>query len=154
MKKIGYAIAIMCFTISCTQETKILKLEKHSGNGTYDREEDSTKIFYYQSALVSNVPENQDQIKSKLFDFHKKSLDTIFLKKDVVSFRTTFYLKNFTTSYFIDNDDDPGGFSSEILSDYYEKYGIAEIQSSRQKESSKIKNEITFANSDKVILIE
>lgn len=144
----------MCFLISCMQEIEILKLQNHYGSGAYTAGDDVGKTFYYQSALVSSVSQNQNQIKLKLFDFHKRSLDTIFSNKDVVSFRTTFYLKNFTTSYFIDNDDDPGGFSSEILSDYYEKYGIAEIYSSRQKNSSKIKNEITFANIDKVILIE
>ena len=60
MKKFGYAIIIMFSAMSCTQETKISKLEKHYGHGIYDRRVDSAKVFYYQSALVSNIPKNQD----------------------------------------------------------------------------------------------
>ena len=96
--------------LSCNQETSILKLKKHSGVGIYERGKDSAKIFYYQSALVSNLPDNQNQIKSKLFDFHKKSIDSIFSNKEVVNFSTDFYLKNHKTSYFIDEGDDPGFF--------------------------------------------
>ncbi len=153
MRKIVFAIVIFCFTItSCNQKTEILKLNKHSGKGIYDRGEDSAKTFFYQSAIVDNIPENQNQVKSILFEFHKKRIDSIFLNKEVIDFNTIFYLKNSKTSYFIDNADDPGGFSSEILNDYFEKYGVAEIRSFRKINTKIIKHEIVFANSNNKII--
>lgn len=151
LKSLSFLLLFLLL-ISCNQKTEILKLNKHSGKGIYDRGEDSTKVFYYQSALVSNVPNNQDQIELILFEFHKKNIDSIFSNKEVVDFSTNFYLKNNKTSYFTDNEDDPGGFSSEILSDYFEKYGIAEIRSSRKMNSKTIKHEIVFANSNKKVI--
>ena len=64
MKKIILLTILICLLVlSCNQETSILKLKKNSGIGIYNRGKDSAKIFYYQSALVSNLPENQNQIK-------------------------------------------------------------------------------------------
>ena len=52
--------------MSCTKEIKTFKLEKYFDSGIYNRdnaEDIKGKVFYYQSALVSNIPKNQDQIK-------------------------------------------------------------------------------------------
>lgn len=149
MRKIAVALVAICLMVSaCDRETQFFRLDKHSGQGKYDRGEDASKVFHYQAALVSNIPKNQGQATAMLFEFHKKSIESVFSSREVTDFSTTFYQKNRTTSYFIENADDPGGFSSEILRDYFEKYGVAEIRSNRKSNSKIIQHEIVFTNGD------
>lgn len=157
MKKIIYTLLILSIFVSCNNETNIIRLKIHCGSGKYkddNSNEIKGKIYFYESALVANLPCSKEQIISKLLEYHKKKLAEVFANNQVVNLSTTFYNKNTTTSYFITNDDDPGGFSSEILTDYYKKYGIAEINSTRQKNTTTLRHEITFANSDKSEVIK
>lgn len=136
--------------MSCKNKIEFIALKKQRETGIYDRDNElKNKKYLYESVLVADFPENQKEIKSLLLDYHKKSIDSVFIDQDYSTFSTTFYIKNTTTSYFIENADDPGGFSSEILIDYYDEYGIAEVVTNRVNNTNELKTKITFANKSK-----
>lgn len=133
--------------VSCESKTTFTHLPKHSSTGIFNREgAHKRKKYVYQSILVNNLPKDKKELERLLASYHSKSRDSIFSDPDVSAFLTWFYHKNYSTSYFIDKADDPGGFSSEILSDYYEKFGIAEIETKRIGETNELKTEVIFAN--------
>lgn len=134
--------------ISCDSKTTFTHLPKHSSTGIFDR--DGTcegKKYVYQSVLVNTPPKDKEDLEKLLSSYHLKNRDSIFSDPEVNTFLTWFYQKNYTTSYFIDKADDPGGFSSEILTDYYEKFGIATIETKRIGETNELRTEVTFTNS-------
>lgn len=69
--------------------------------------------------------------------YKNNNFNDISIDHDLYSISIIFYLKNNSTSYFIDNADDPGGFSSEILQDNYQKDGLGEIRMERCKNDKK-----------------
>lgn len=135
--------------ISCDSKTTFTRLPKHSNTGIYSRngyETHKGKKYVYQSVLVNNPVKDKKELEQLLASYHLKSRDSIFSDPEMSTFQTLFYHKNYTTSYFINKADDPGGFSSEILSDYYERYGIATIETKRIGETNELKTEVTLAN--------
>lgn len=135
---------------SCDNKTTFTNLPKHTNTGIYSRDGYETrkgKKFAYQSVLVNNPAKDKEELEKLLTSYHLKNRDSIFSDPEMSTFLTWFYHKNYTTSYFINKADDPGGFSSEILSDYYEKFGIATIETKRIGETNELKTEVTFTNS-------
>lgn len=134
--------------ISCDSKTTFTHLPKHSSTGIFDRDgAHKGKKYVYQSVLVDNPPKDKVELEKLLTSYHLENRDSIFSDREMSTFLTLFYQKNYTTSYFINKADDPGGFSSEILSDYYEKFGIATIETKRIIEANELKTEITFRGS-------
>lgn len=149
MRKI-LILLIIITALSCEKETTFTKLPKHSETGKYDRDDERKgKKYVYQSVLVNNPPRDEKTLEKMLYSYHQKNKDSIFLDIEVITFYTYFYLRNSRTSYFIDNADDPGGFSSEILSDYYKKYGIAEINTKRIENTKRLKTELLLQAGNK-----
>ncbi|WP_417873777.1 hypothetical protein [Xanthomarina gelatinilytica] len=143
-------LSLFVFTaiISCESKTTFTHLPKHSSMGIYDRDgEHKGKKYVYRSVLVDNPPKDKAELEKLLSSYHLENRDSIFSDPEMSTFLTWFYQKNYTTSYFISKADDPGGFSSEILSDYYEKFGIAEIVTKRIGKTNELKTEVTFTNS-------
>ena len=139
-------LLVITTVVSCENGTTFTKLPKHTGTGKYDRDDERKgKKYVYQSVLVNNPSGDKKRLEKQMFSYHFKNRDSIFSDIEVITFSTFFYLKNNRTSYFIDNADDPGGFSSEILFDYYKQYGIAEIETKRIGNTGELKTEITFA---------
>lgn len=131
--------------ISCNNQEMFIKLKNHSGIGTFSRGENEGENFYYQSIIVKSSSDDIESIKNELLDYHSKSIGFIFQEESTIQFSSTFYKENNKTSYFITNNDDPGGISSEILTDYYDKYGLAEVVTKRIKNSKEYTTEISFA---------
>lgn len=133
--------------ISCDSKTTFTHLPKHSSTGIFNRDgAHKGKKYVYQSVLVNNPPKDKEDLEKLLASYHLKNRDSIFSDPEMNTFLTWFYQKNYTTSYFINKADDPGGFSSEILSDYYEKFGIATIETIRIGETNELKTKVIFAN--------
>lgn len=133
--------------MSCKKEIAFIALKKHVETGVYDRDDERKgKKYVYQSTIVVDFPEKKEELEPLLLSYHKKSIDSIFQDEKVINFLTTFYVKNNKTSYFIENADDPGGFSSEILIDYYKEFGIAEIKTRRLSNSKELQTEVSFVN--------
>ncbi|MDR7211461.1 hypothetical protein [Flavobacterium piscis] len=140
-------IILSFFMVSCKNGIKFTALNKQRETGVHDRDDERKgKKYYYQSVLVSNLPAENKTLKSLLLNYHEKNIDSVFQDKKVITFSTTFYIENSKTSYFIKNPEDPGGFSSEILIDYYDEFGIAEIITKRIGNASQLKTEITFTD--------
>lgn len=140
-------LVIIFTTMSCKKEITFIALKKHVETGVYDRDDERKgKKYVYQSAIVVDFPEKKEELEPLLLNYHNKSIDSIFQDEKVINFLTTFYVKNNKTSYFIENADDPGGFSSEILIDYYEEFGIAEIKTKRLSNSKELETEVSFVN--------
>ncbi len=119
----------------------------HKETGIYDRnDERKGKKYTYQSVLVNNLPADKKILEELLLSYHSKNNDFIFSDTEVITLSTFYYFKNSKTSYFIDAADDPGGFSSEILFDYYKQYGIAEVVTKRIDSTGELKTEINLAH--------
>ena len=134
MKKIFFLIIICIHLISCQkEETKFIPLKKHSGESFFDRGNYKGKRFAYKSILVDNPPVQNNEIIKMFAKYGNENLNDFNKKADIYSITLFFYLNNNSTSYFIDNADDSGGFSSEVLNDYYQEFGIGEITFDRCK---------------------
>ncbi|MFI0430153.1 hypothetical protein [Mariniflexile sp. HMF6888] len=141
-------LLIFMVIVSCESKTTFTKLPKHTETGMYDRDDERKgKKYVYQSVLVNNPTSYKKSLEKQLFSYHLKSRDSIFSDSEVITFSTLFYIENHKTSYFINHADDSGGFSSEVLLNYYKQYGIAEIETKQIDNSSELKTEIIFANS-------
>ena len=95
----------------CNNKTEFILLPYHS---------DTTRMTY--NYLVSNPPKDLDSLDRLLVAFFVQKQIKYNLKDTTLSTRISYIAfteKNSTTSYFIDNADDPGGWSSEELSDYF-----------------------------------
>jgi len=138
-------IIISFLMMSCENQEMFVTLTKHSGTGVFSRGEDEGKGFYYQSILVAAISKDKASMKNEMLAFHSKKADSVFSDEKIIQFSSTFYDNNSKTAYFIENGDDPGGFSSEILTDYYQEYGVAEIVTKRINNSKKFTTEISFA---------
>lgn len=136
---------------SCKKKVEFVVLPNHCGKSNYSSEEYNNKTFVYQSILVKNFSKKDSKI---LFRYHKNKIDSIFKDKNTITYFTTFYQDNSSISYFLNHKDDPGGFSSEILSDYYKEYGIAEIETSRIGNSNKLINKISYPNKNESEIIK
>ena len=86
----------------CNNKTEFILLPYHS---------DTTRMTY--NYLVSNPPKDLDSLDRLLVAFTAKQLKL----KPIDDIQ--FCIKNSATSYFISNADDPGGWSSEELSNYF-----------------------------------
>ena len=140
-------LVVITTSVSCESRTIFTKLPRHTEMGRYDRDDERKgKKYIYQSVLVNNSSRDKKSLEKQMFSYHLKNMDSVFSDIEVITLSTFFYLKNNRTSYFINNADDPGGFSSEILFEYYKHYGIAEIGTKRISNTGELKTEITFAN--------
>lgn len=137
-------IIISFLLMSCENQEIFVNLKNHSGIGVFSRGEDEGKSFYYQSILVTDDSKDKTSLKAELLAYHSKKSNSIFLDNKIIQFSSTFYESNSKTVYFIEKGDDPGGFSSEILTDYYDEFGIAEVVTKRVKNSNEFKTEISF----------
>ena len=130
---------------ACEHKTIFTKLPKHTEAGMYDRDDvRKGKKYVYQSVLVNNPTSDKKILEKQLYSYHLKDRDFIFSDNEVITFSTLFYIENHKTAYFIDHVDDPGGFSSQILIDFYNEFGIAEIITKRIDSPARLKTEITF----------
>ena len=84
-------------------------------------------LICYKSILVENAPHGDKEILDMLIKYKNQNSKDAAINKDVYSFTVFLYEKNSSTSYFIENADDPGGLTSQVLQDYYLKNGIGEI---------------------------
>ncbi|MBF4516842.1 hypothetical protein IRZ71_10820 [Flavobacterium sp. ANB] len=146
MKKIFFYIIICVSIISCQKnETKFFDLKKHSGEGVFDRGNNAGKKFAYQSVLIENAPVENSELIKLFIKYENENLKKIYKQSDLYSISIFFYNKNSSTSYFVENADDPGGSSSEILHDYYEKFGIGEITIDRcENDNNKWTSKISY----------
>lgn len=154
MNNLKIVVLITLVFFSCNKETQFVELSNHSGKANYSADEYKDDVFVYVSSLVKNLPSNKEDFKPILFNYHKKRIENVFSDKKVISYSTTFYEYNNSTAYFIDNNDDPGGHSSEILTDYYKENGIAEIKTTRTNDTGELKTEISFPNNENVEILK
>lgn len=120
---------IIIAVLSSCQDKKVtfVNLEKHSGVGFFDRGGREGEKFIYKSILVENAPHEDKEILDMLIKYKNQNLKDAAINKNAYSFTVFLYEKNNSTSYFIENADDPGGQTSQVLQDYYSKNGIGEI---------------------------
>jgi hypothetical protein len=132
---------------ACEGNITFTELPKHTETGMYDRDDERKgKKYVYQSVLVNHPTKDKKSLENQLSSYHLKNRDSIFSDSEVITFSTLFYIENHKTAYFVDHVDDPGGFSSEELIDYYNEFGIAEIITKRIGNTEELKTGITFAN--------
>lgn len=112
MRNMLCVLIFLLSMVSCrhTTETEYIILPFHT---------DSTeKTFTY---LVDNPPSDSLQLLTELIAFYK--INALEYYKEIPKGKklsvTSFYIKNRRTSYFLTHPDDSGGFSSEVLQDYY-----------------------------------
>lgn len=146
MKKIYFLIIICINLISCQKKgTTFIDLKKHSGESLFDRGNYEGKRFAYKSILVDNPPTQNHEIIKMLEKYEDENLNDSNKRADIYSISVFFYSKNNSTSYFIDNADDSGGFSSEVLHDYYPEFGIGEITIDRcEQDKNKWTSKISY----------
>ena len=141
---------ILIFGYSCERKLEFISLPNQIESGIYKRDDNRKGYkYYYKSILVKNAPEDKIRLKKQIFDYHKQKLDSVFSDKKNIVYITTFYKHNNATDYFINHKDDSGGFSSEILTDYYKENGIAEIKTTKTTKTIKtdqLITEITYPN--------
>ncbi|GAA5168761.1 hypothetical protein [Viridibacterium curvum] len=156
MSKLKIAVLFIFLSLtSCSGKLEFVDLPLHSHQGIYDRDDERRGYgYYFQSVLVDNPPEDIDQLKRDLLAFHKRHLHPAFEGKKLSTYSTTFYKHNRTTKYFIDHEDDPGGFSSEILSDYFNTHGIAIVITTRVGKGDALKTEISFPDKEGSEILE
>lgn len=101
-----FSAYILC---SCNTAPSVIVLDKYT--------QDNNGRWYF-SVLIKNASENSDSLKQYMISYyrtqeeHLKSLDTSYYIGGI-----DFYRYTRSTSYFIDNNEDPGGWSSRILTD-------------------------------------
>jgi hypothetical protein len=121
------------FLLSCNKgKMTFLKLEKQSEEGIYNYAGNAIdslngKKFIYETYLVDNKIDDKLKLEAILLNFNREKYEKILKSKIYVTYYIDFYKKNSTTEYFIDHEEDPGGFSSNILSDNFKEDGIAKI---------------------------
>jgi hypothetical protein len=108
---------------ACNRKIEFTKLNIHSRTGVYD---DHKSKFQYENVLV-NKDVITDTLVKAMKNYNLDSIKKAFENNALQDYYTTFFIENSTTRYFIDNDNDPGGLTSELLPDYYDKEGLAEI---------------------------
>jgi hypothetical protein len=137
------AIIVAAIIFYQTRPIVFIQLKIHTGYGYYSRGDFEGKKFKYENVLV-NTNKITDDFIEKIKEYSVDSLTKVFDDDFVVNNHISFYKKNGTTTYFINHDDDPGGLSSEILSDYFDKEGLAEINIQRSSNGIKLVREIKF----------
>ena len=127
MKNILSVLFYLIIFSSCNDfNVKFIELPYHSSDGGRSK-----------SVLVSNISKDTLAMLSQLITYYK--METLDFYKSTKLDETTvfFYEKNEDTLYFLNHADDPGGFSSKILFDYFyggnglTKAGLAIISGSR-----------------------
>lgn len=127
MKKNIFLIIIAVLSSCQDKKVTFVNLEKHSGVGFFDRGDREGEKFIYKSILVENAPHGDKEILDMLIKYKNQNLKDATINKNAYSFTVFLYERNNSTSYFIENADDPGGLTSQVLQDYYSKNGIGEI---------------------------
>jgi len=102
MKKIVVIMILTLLSVSCSEK----------------KTEFVQSAVYKNLYLVKNMPEESTLGKKCIEDFVTKNA----LKEDA-----EFYNYSNNTKYFLDHKEDPGGFSSEEISRYQDKEGIASL---------------------------
>lgn len=148
MSRILGLLFLLHIVSSCTDsDIEFTELPYHSSD------EGRTK-----SVLVSNIPKDTSAMLSQLIEYYKKnSLD--FYKSTMLDETSVFfYEKNEDTQYFLEYPDDPGGFSSKNLFDYFygengmRKAGLAIIAGNRNPNISSWIFKIYFFDNNGMIV--
>ncbi|MGQ7856996.1 hypothetical protein ACUN24_22385 [Pedobacter sp. WC2501] len=86
----------------------------------YDK--NAVKISYY--ILIDNPEANNEKLKTAIIQYIRGRLrnDKSLKTKDLASLNFVFYKKTGNTSYFIKNEESPGGLSNEEIAHYKEDY--------------------------------
>ena len=162
MKSIAFIFFTCLLFHSCREKkTTFIYLNKHSGAFTMVVKEYNKKVgIQYQTVLVRNPPRSKEGMKKMIINYYKNIITGQPIKSDIYVYSISFYRNTDATSYFINNKEDPGGFSSEILSNYCKEYGLGEITAKRcYHDSSKWSihiafkcNEFGFFDSEKITI--
>ena len=81
-------------------------------------EEYNKKVgIQYHTVLVKNPPSSKEDIKKMIISYYKNTIIGKPIKSDIYIYSISFYRKTDATSYFINNKEDPGGFSSNYIDD-------------------------------------
>lgn len=102
--------------------------------------------YYKDSVSISDNPNSEkDSLKHQIMNYVKSRLDNEkkMAQKNITAIGFNFYKKSDNTSYFIENGEDPEGFSSEEIS-HYKKDLIANYYINRSGEGTK--EELYFFN--------
>lgn len=156
MKKIYLLISFLVLLSCSEREMNFVKLEKHSGESVYDFDGNDTlngKKFVYETYLVENKLGDKSKLENKLLNFNEETYIKKLKEKGYVSYFIDFYVSNSTTEYFIDHNEDPGGFSSYILSDNFDEDGIAKVYIDKIN-SSKCIRKIRFSDEEEFRTID
>lgn len=95
-----------------------------------------------KSVLVYNVPKDTLSMLFQLITYYKTNTLDFYKSTKLDETSVFFYRKNEDTQYFLNHADDPGGFSSRILFDYFygenglDKAGLAIISGNRCRNTS------------------
>lgn len=135
MKPISLILVIFTFFFSC-EEKEIEFVQSES---------------IERLILLRHPPMNDSVIKKRISTFLlndsivKKQISTFLLKETNSRYSgILFYRYNYKTSYFIDNKEDPGGFSSEELINYPEYEIATYIISKCENDTTKFMGEFIF----------
>lgn len=119
-----YKIIVLALLLSACEEKKIEFIQSN---------------VYPSLFLLKNVPENDSLVKKEI---------RLFLLKyspGKEKYSTRFYKKNTDTQYFIDNREDPGGFSSEEISMYDNETKLATFYVTKcKKDTTKYVGELYY----------
>ncbi|MDR3025150.1 hypothetical protein [Chryseobacterium sp.] len=128
MKKSFVFTAIILLLFSCKKETEFIESKT-----------------IHKLILVKNPPKNDSLVKNQLVDFLVKNPHRL-----IDGCLIEFYIYTSNTKYFLKNNEDSGGFSSEEIINYQDRDGIARFRINKCKnDSTKLVGELRFYNSRK-----
>lgn len=136
MRYITVFYLLLTLLYACVKnESSFIELQQYRGSNrlfstTYNRDINTS----YANFLIAHAPEKHDKaaIKRLLVDFCKHKIDSV-KKSGTDVYTLTFYRNTRNTAYFINRAEDPGGFSSEELSQYCITDGLGELRLERCK---------------------
>ncbi|QXU39781.1 hypothetical protein [Pedobacter sp. D749] len=102
------------------KKNEFIFLDRMTFTNSYDK--NAVKISYY--ILINNPEASNEKLKTAIIQYTRGRFrnDQSLKKKDVTSLNFVFYKKTGNTSYFIKNEESPGGLSSEEIAHYKEDY--------------------------------
>ena len=137
LKNIKILIILLFFFIitdNNNKKSEFISLDKLTFINDYYK--DSVSISYF--ILIDNPNSEKDSLKHQIMNYVKSRLDNEkkMTQKNITAIGFNFYRKSDNTSYFIENGEDPGGFSSEEIS-HYKKDLIANYYINKSGEGTK-----------------
>ncbi len=110
--------------LNCSCENKTVQfiyLDKLSGE--VKSPTNGYEYYYGENFLIDHPPKNNDELKRVIIQYRDSMGKNVsVLDEKYGAYCIYFYRKTSNTSYFIDHEEDYGGFSVEVINDYKQDY--------------------------------